>query len=78
MPELIVVDKIDGTAVAWMCSGCRQRFSIRGKFTTQERQNKIAGEFKLHLEQSHKLDKANEPEDRASGRAYASTAARTG
>jgi len=62
MPELIVVEKIDGNPVAWRCSGCRQNFSARGKLTTLQRYTKVTGEFKLHLEQSHKA---------ANGMAYA-------
>jgi hypothetical protein len=54
MPELIAVEKIDGSPVAWRCSECRQNFSARGKFTVQERHTKVTGEFKLHVEQSHK------------------------
>ena len=54
MPELIVVEKIDGNPVAWRCSVCRQNFSARGKFTPLVRHTKVTGEFKLHLELSHK------------------------
>jgi len=54
MPQLIVVEKIDGTPVSWRCSDCRQNFSVRGKFTVQERQKKITAEFKAHIEASHK------------------------
>ena len=58
MPQLIVLEKIDGTPVSWRCSGCRQSFSVRGKLTAQERQTKIADEFKAHLEESHKSEKS--------------------
>ena len=54
MSQLIVVEKIDGTPVSWRCSDCRQNFSVRGKFTMQERQKKITAEFKAHIEASHK------------------------
>jgi len=64
MPELFVVEKIDGNTVAWRCSECRQNFSARGKLTTKERHTKVTLEFKLHLEQSHKA---------ANGMAYAAT-----
>jgi hypothetical protein len=53
MPELIVTEKIDGTAIAWRCSDCRQSFSVRGKLTTQDRRRKITAEFKAHLEERH-------------------------
>ncbi len=56
MPQLIVVEKIDGTPVSWRCSGCRQNFSVRGKLTAQERQKKVTAEFKVHIEASHKSD----------------------
>jgi transposase-like protein len=55
MPELIVVEKIDGTPVSWRCSDCRQNFSVRGKFTTKERHRKVTAQFKSHLEESHKV-----------------------
>ncbi len=54
MPELIVVEKIDGTPVSWRCSDCHQGFSVRGKLTTKERQGKIKVAFKAHMEESHK------------------------
>jgi transposase-like protein len=54
MPELIVVEKIDGTPVSWRCSDCHQSFSVRGKLTTKERQGKITAAFKAHMEESHK------------------------
>jgi hypothetical protein len=53
MPELIVTEKIDGNAVAWRCSDCRQRFSVRGKLTTQQRRRKVTVEFKAHMENCH-------------------------
>lgn len=56
MPELIVTEKIDGNAVAWRCSDCRQGFAVRGKLTTQERQRKVTAEFEAHLEDSHKAE----------------------
>ena len=65
MPQLIVLEKIDGTPVSWRCSGCRQNFSVRGKLTTQERQKRITAEFKTHIEASH------ESGARADGMAFA-------
>jgi hypothetical protein len=56
MPQLIVLEKIDGTPVSWRCSDCRQNFSVRGKLTTQERQKKITAEFKAHIAARHKSE----------------------
>jgi len=53
MATLIVLEKIDGTAVAWRCSDCRQKFSVRGKLTSKERQKIINAEFSSHIEGSH-------------------------
>ena len=53
MPELIVIDRIDGTPVAWRCSHCREVFSMPGKFTTEERSRKVNEEFKAHLRRHH-------------------------
>jgi hypothetical protein len=53
MPELIVLEKIDGNPVAWRCSHCNQRFSAFGKLTTQERNRKVTAEFKTHMGQDH-------------------------
>ncbi|MBZ5508238.1 MAG: hypothetical protein LAO78_22490 [Acidobacteriia bacterium] len=61
MPQLIVVEKIDGNPVAWRCSDCRQGFSARGKLTTQERLEKVNLEFQSHLEESHKAAGAARP-----------------
>jgi len=58
MPELIVTEKIDGSPIAWRCSECRQKFSVRGKLTTQERHEQVTAEFKTHMEEHHK---AGEP-----------------
>jgi hypothetical protein len=58
MPELIVMEKIDGSPVAWRCSDCRQKFSVRGKLTAQERRTQVTAEFKAHMEDRHK---AGEP-----------------
>jgi hypothetical protein len=55
MADLIVLEKIDGTAVAWRCSDCRQKFSVRGKFTSKERQKIINAEFSSHIEAGHKF-----------------------
>jgi transposase-like protein len=65
MPQLVVLEKIDGTPVSWRCSDCRQNFSVRGKLTTQERQKKITAEFKVHMDASHNY------ETRAGGLAFA-------
>jgi hypothetical protein len=54
LPELIVVEKIDGGPVAWRCSDCRQGFSVRGKLAARERHNQVTGEFKAHMEERHK------------------------
>jgi hypothetical protein len=55
MPELIVMEKIDGNPVAWRCSDCRQKFSVRGKLTVQERYKLVTAEFKTHTEERHKV-----------------------
>jgi hypothetical protein len=57
MPELIVMEKIDGSPVAWRCSTCRQKFSVRGKLTLQERQRQLGVQFKAHIEEGHKGEK---------------------
>ena len=54
MPELIVIEKIDGTPVSWRCSDCRQKFSVRGKLTVQERHRQVTREFEAHIEERHK------------------------
>ena len=54
MAYLVVVEKIDGTAVSWRCSDCQQKFSVRGKLTSTERQKIITVEFRAHNEASHK------------------------
>jgi hypothetical protein len=56
MPQLIVMEKIDGSPVAWRCSDCRQSFSVHGKLTTQERQRKANAEFKVHMKDSHNAE----------------------
>ncbi len=56
MPELIVVEKIDGSPVAWRCSDCYQAFSARGKLTAQERRRKVSAEFKIHMEERHNAE----------------------
>jgi len=53
MPELIVIDRIAGTPVAWRCSQCREVFSMPGKFSTEERRRKVNVEFKDHLRRHH-------------------------
>lgn len=57
MPELIVLERIDGCPVAWRCSDCRAKFSVRGKLTLQQRRRQITAEFKAHLEERHKAEK---------------------
>lgn len=54
MPDLIVIERIDGNPVAWRCSDCRQSFSVRGKLTAQERYNRVTAEFKAHIDGRHK------------------------
>lgn len=58
MPQLIVVEKIDGNPVAWRCSDCSKSFTARGKLTTKERLAKVNAEFKAHVEDSHKVEEA--------------------
>jgi hypothetical protein len=58
MAELIIIDRIDGNPVAWRCSQCRQVFSVSGKFTTEERRNKVDAEFKSHLRRGHATNEA--------------------
>jgi hypothetical protein len=69
MAELIVMEKIDGNPVAWRCSDCRQKFSVRGKLTTQERHKQVTAEFKAHMEEHHKA------KEHAAGMAFAARAA---
>ena len=57
MPELVVIEKIDGSPVAWRCSDCREKFSVRGKLTMQEKHRQVTTEFKAHLEERHKSEK---------------------
>ncbi len=54
MPELIVMEKIDGSPVAWRCSDCRQKFSVRGKLTMQERHRQVTAEFEAHMRERHR------------------------
>ena len=56
MPQLVVVEKIDGTPVAWRCSDCNQVFAVRGKLTVDERTKKVTALFKTHLEEIHKSE----------------------
>lgn len=58
MVELIVIDKIDGSPVAWRCSRCRQVFSIPGKLTMEERRRRVTVEFKAHIRKAHTTDEA--------------------
>jgi hypothetical protein len=54
MPQLVVVEKIDGNPVAWRCSDCNQVLAARGKFTAEERLKKVNAAFKTHIEEIHK------------------------
>jgi hypothetical protein len=54
MPELVVIEKIDGNPVAWRCSDCREKFSVPGKMTSHERLQKVTATFKVHTEERHK------------------------
>ena len=56
MPQLVVVEKIDGTPVAWRCSDCNQVLAARGKLTAEERLQKVNAAFKAHLEEIHKSE----------------------
>jgi hypothetical protein len=58
MPELIVMEKIDGSPVAWRCSDCRQKFSVRGKLTAQERHRQVTAEFEVHMRERHTAGEA--------------------
>jgi hypothetical protein len=56
MPQLVVVEKIDGNPVAWRCSDCNQVLAARGKFTAEERLQKVNAAFKTHVEEVHKSE----------------------
>ena len=58
MAELIVMERIDGSPVAWRCSDCRQKFSVRGKLTVQERHRQVTAEFEVHMRDCHKAGEA--------------------
>lgn len=58
MAQLVVTEKIDGNPVAWRCSACNQVFSAVRELSSQERLEKIATEFKTHMEECHKGEKA--------------------
>lgn len=62
MAELIVIDRIDGSPVAWRCSQCRQQFFIPGKLTTEERHRKVKAEFRAHSQQAHASEEADAKE----------------
>ena len=53
MAQLVVTEKIDGSPVAWRCSACNQVFSAAPQLNSQERLNKVAAEFKSHMEELH-------------------------
>ena len=59
MAELIVMERIDGSPVAWRCSECRQSFSVHGKLTAHERHTQVNAEFKAHMQEQHKAGAAN-------------------
>ena len=65
MPQLVVVEKIDGNPVSWRCSECRQNFSARGKLTTKERLQKVNAEFNAHLEESDSAEAAARADGRS-------------
>jgi len=44
--------------VAWRCSACNQVFSAACELNSQERLNKLAAEFKSHMEERHKGETA--------------------
>ena len=58
MAQLIVTEKIDGTAVAWRCSDCSQNFSAGRELGSQQRLEKVSAEFKAHMEERHKGESA--------------------
>jgi len=58
MAQLVVTEKIDGNPVAWRCSACDQSFSAVGELNSQERLNKVAAEFRSHMEERHKGETA--------------------
>lgn len=68
MAELIIVDRIDGTPVAWRCSQCRQVFSALGKLTAEERRRKVNAEFKAHVRRDHATREAVANTNLAPGR----------
>jgi hypothetical protein len=61
MPQLVVVEKIDGNPVAWRCSDCNQVLAVRGKLTAEERLQKVNAAFKTHLEEIHKSSNGGRP-----------------
>ena len=58
MAQLVVTEKVDGTPVAWRCSACDQSFSAGCELSSQERIDKVTAEFKTHMEECHKGEKA--------------------
>ena len=58
MAQLVVMEKIDGTPVAWRCSDCNQAFSAGRELNSQERLNKVMAEFNSHMEERHKGETA--------------------
>lgn len=56
MAQLVVMEKIDGSPVAWRCSACNQVFSAVRELSSQERLDKVMAEFKTHMEERHKGD----------------------
>jgi hypothetical protein len=58
MAQLVVTEKIDGNPVAWRCSVCNQVFAAARELNSQECINKVAAEFKSHMEERHKGETA--------------------
>jgi hypothetical protein len=58
MAQLVVMEKIDGNAVAWRCSACNQAFSAGRELNSQQRLDKVTAEFNSHMEERHKGETA--------------------
>ena len=54
MPQLVVIEKIDGNPVAWRCSDCNHPFYGGRELNSQQRLDKVTAEFKSHIEDRHK------------------------
>ena len=57
IPELIVLERIDGSPVAWRCSDCREKYFVRSKLTRRRDAGKFTAEFKVLIEERHKAEK---------------------